>query len=47
MYKEMHFNNEIKGPSLFHLINVIIKLIPIAITFRRDRREWVKKEMLL
>ncbi|MGH9995912.1 MAG: hypothetical protein ACRD4J_11850, partial [Nitrososphaeraceae archaeon] len=32
------------GVSKLYLIKVLIKLIPILIHLRRDRREWVKRE---
>lgn len=31
-------------PSKTHFVKVLIKLLPIAFTFRKDRREWVKRE---
>ncbi|HEX2169352.1 MAG TPA: AarF/ABC1/UbiB kinase family protein [Nitrososphaera sp.] len=31
-------------PSKFHVAKVVIKLLPIVINLRRDRREWVKRE---
>jgi predicted unusual protein kinase regulating ubiquinone biosynthesis (AarF/ABC1/UbiB family) len=33
-----------KSPSKIHLAKVILKLLPIVINFRRDRRKWVKQE---
>src|SRR5574339_587248 len=33
-----------KKSSKTQIIRIIIKLLPIMINFRRDRREWVKKE---
>lgn len=33
-----------KSPSKIHLAKVILKLLPIVINFRRDRRKWVKHE---
>src|ERR671914_1821674 len=33
-------NNNFK----FKLIKIIIKLLPIIINFKRDRKEWVKRE---
>ncbi|HZE78389.1 MAG TPA: AarF/ABC1/UbiB kinase family protein [Nitrososphaeraceae archaeon] len=33
-----------KIPSKIHVAKVILKLLPIAINFRRDRRKWVKHE---
>jgi predicted unusual protein kinase regulating ubiquinone biosynthesis (AarF/ABC1/UbiB family) len=33
-----------KKSSKIQIIRIIIKLFPIIINFRRDRREWVKKE---
>ena len=33
-----------KSPSKIHVAKVILKLLPIAINFRRDRRKWVKHE---
>lgn len=32
------------SPSKIHLVKVILKLLPIAINFRQDRRKWVKHE---
>ena len=31
-------------PSKFHVAKVVLKLLPIVINLRRDRREWVKHE---
>jgi predicted unusual protein kinase regulating ubiquinone biosynthesis (AarF/ABC1/UbiB family) len=31
-------------PSKLHVAKVMLKLLPIVISLRRDRREWVKKE---
>ena len=31
-------------PSRLHVAKVVLKLLPIVINFRRDRREWVKRE---
>jgi predicted unusual protein kinase regulating ubiquinone biosynthesis (AarF/ABC1/UbiB family) len=44
-----HLNKEdkediIKEPSKIRLARVLLKLLPIAISFRRDRRKWVKQE---
>jgi predicted unusual protein kinase regulating ubiquinone biosynthesis (AarF/ABC1/UbiB family) len=33
-----------KSPSKIHVAKVILKLLPIVINFRRDRRKWVKQE---
>ena len=33
-----------KSPSKMHVAKVILKLLPIVINFRRDRRKWVKHE---
>ena len=33
-----------KSPSKIHVAKVILKLLPIAINFRQDRRKWVKHE---
>lgn len=33
-----------KTPSKIHVVKVILKLLPIVINFRRDRRKWVKHE---
>jgi predicted unusual protein kinase regulating ubiquinone biosynthesis (AarF/ABC1/UbiB family) len=33
-----------KSPSKIHLARVILKLLPIVINFRQDRRKWVKHE---
>jgi predicted unusual protein kinase regulating ubiquinone biosynthesis (AarF/ABC1/UbiB family) len=34
----------IKNPSKIHLAKVVLKLLPIVINLRRDRRKWVKHE---
>jgi predicted unusual protein kinase regulating ubiquinone biosynthesis (AarF/ABC1/UbiB family) len=34
----------LKSPSKMHVAKVILKLLPIVINFRRDRRKWVKHE---
>src|SRR5215510_7902974 len=31
-------------PSKLHVARVLLKLLPVVISLRRDRREWVKKE---
>jgi predicted unusual protein kinase regulating ubiquinone biosynthesis (AarF/ABC1/UbiB family) len=31
-------------PSKLHVLGVIIRLLPVILNFRRDRREWVKRE---
>src|SRR5881628_2980789 len=31
-------------PSKLHVVRVMVKLLPVVISLRRDRREWVKKE---
>jgi predicted unusual protein kinase regulating ubiquinone biosynthesis (AarF/ABC1/UbiB family) len=33
-----------KSPSKIHVAKVILKLLPIVINFRQDRRKWVKHE---
>ena len=33
-----------KSPSKIHVAKVLLKLLPIAINFRQDRRKWVKHE---
>ncbi|MBV9176549.1 MAG: AarF/ABC1/UbiB kinase family protein [Nitrososphaeraceae archaeon] len=33
-----------KLPSIIHIAKVVLKLLPVIINFRRDRREWVKHE---
>jgi predicted unusual protein kinase regulating ubiquinone biosynthesis (AarF/ABC1/UbiB family) len=35
---------EFKKPSIWLIIRTILKLIPVIVYLRRDRREWVKKE---
>ena len=35
---------EFKKPSVWLIFKTIIKLIPVIVFLRRDRREWVKKE---
>jgi len=35
---------EFKKPSVWLIFKTIIKLIPVIVYLRRDRREWVKKE---
>jgi predicted unusual protein kinase regulating ubiquinone biosynthesis (AarF/ABC1/UbiB family) len=32
------------NPSKLHVAKVMLKLLPVVISLRRDRREWVKKE---
>jgi predicted unusual protein kinase regulating ubiquinone biosynthesis (AarF/ABC1/UbiB family) len=32
------------NPSKLHVAKVVLKLLPVVISLRRDRREWVKKE---
>jgi predicted unusual protein kinase regulating ubiquinone biosynthesis (AarF/ABC1/UbiB family) len=41
-----HVNDKasIKNPSKIHVAKVVLKLLPIVINFRRDRRKWVKHE---
>ena len=43
-----HFNEQTavipKEPSKIHLARVLLKLLPVAFKFRRDRRRWVKQE---
>ena len=45
---EEHVNKQTavinKEPSKIHLARVLLKLLPIAFKFRRDRRRWVKQE---
>lgn len=45
---EKHFNEQtgviLKEPSKIHLARVLLKLLPVAFKFRRDRRKWVKQE---
>ncbi len=31
-------------PSKLHVAKVVLKLLPVVINFRRDRREWVRRE---
>jgi hypothetical protein len=33
-----------KNPSKIQVVRVVLKLLPFVINFRKDRREWVKKE---
>ncbi|HEY6949201.1 MAG TPA: hypothetical protein VI146_01220, partial [Nitrososphaeraceae archaeon] len=40
--KEPRF--DYKKPSILFTIKTILKLIPVIVYLRRDRREWVKKE---
>ena len=42
MKKKLDDDNN--NPSKFYIIKIIIRLLPNIINFRRDRREWVKKE---
>ena len=35
---------EFKKPSIWFIIKTILKLIPVILYLRQDRREWVKKE---
>jgi predicted unusual protein kinase regulating ubiquinone biosynthesis (AarF/ABC1/UbiB family) len=37
-------NTTFRRPSKIHVARVVIKLLPIVINFRRDRRKWVKYE---
>jgi predicted unusual protein kinase regulating ubiquinone biosynthesis (AarF/ABC1/UbiB family) len=37
-------NTYFKKPSKFHVARVILRLLPIVLNFRKDRREWVKRE---
>lgn len=32
------------NPSKLHVAKVVLKLVPVVISLRRDRREWVKRE---
>ena len=45
---EEHFNEQTvvihKEPSKIHLARMLLKLLPVAFKFRRDRRRWVKQE---
>jgi len=45
---EEHFTKQTavihKEPSKIHLARVLLKLLPVAFKFRRDRRRWVKQE---
>src|ERR671921_146508 len=45
---EEHFNKQTavinKEPSKIRLARVLLKLLPVAFKFRRDRRRWVKQE---
>ncbi len=45
---EEHVNKQTvvidKEPSKIHLARILVKLLPIALSFRRDRRKWVKQE---
>jgi predicted unusual protein kinase regulating ubiquinone biosynthesis (AarF/ABC1/UbiB family) len=34
----------IKKPSGLHVLRIAVKLLPIVLSLRRDRREWVRKE---
>ncbi len=36
--------SEFKKPSTAQILQVVFKLLPVAINFRKDRREWVRKE---
>lgn len=40
----VNVNASIKNPSKIHVAKVVLKLLPIVINFRRDRRKWVKHE---
>lgn len=35
---------QFKKPSIWRIIRTILKLIPVIVYLRKDRREWVKKE---
>jgi predicted unusual protein kinase regulating ubiquinone biosynthesis (AarF/ABC1/UbiB family) len=45
---EEHFSKQTavipKEPSKIHLARILLKLLPVAFKFRRDRRKWVKQE---
>ena len=47
---EEHFSKQTavipKEPSKIHLARILLKLLPVAFKFRRDRRKWVKQEGL-
>jgi len=32
------------NPSKLHVVRVVLKLLPVILNFRRDRREWVRRE---
>ena len=40
----VNVNASIKNPSKIHVAKVVLKLLPIVINLRRDRRKWVKHE---
>jgi predicted unusual protein kinase regulating ubiquinone biosynthesis (AarF/ABC1/UbiB family) len=40
----VNVNASIKNPSKIHVAKVVLKLLPIVINFRRDRKKWVKHE---
>ncbi len=33
-----------RKPSKMHIARVVLKLLPVVVNFRRDRREWVRRE---
>ena len=33
-----------KSPSKIQVVKVVLKLLPFIINFRKDRREWVRRE---
>jgi predicted unusual protein kinase regulating ubiquinone biosynthesis (AarF/ABC1/UbiB family) len=39
-----HTDVILKEPSKIHLAKVLLKLLPVVVVFRRDRRKWVKQE---
>jgi predicted unusual protein kinase regulating ubiquinone biosynthesis (AarF/ABC1/UbiB family) len=43
-YISTDFPVEFKRPSRLHVARIVLKLLPVALNFRRDRREWVKHE---
>jgi predicted unusual protein kinase regulating ubiquinone biosynthesis (AarF/ABC1/UbiB family) len=44
--KHLHKETEVilKEPSRIHLARILLKLLPLTVVFRRDRRKWVKQE---
>jgi predicted unusual protein kinase regulating ubiquinone biosynthesis (AarF/ABC1/UbiB family) len=42
--QERHARFVARRPSRLHVARVVLKLLPVVLNLRRDRREWVKRE---